>query len=155
MLSYPHHLGTIQTSEQEKGYSLFPLMRGLGLSTGSARIVLLALTILLIAAVFKVAHGRDGDRRAFALAIGAALVLSPIMWPHYLVLLFVVLALFRRSFCAAWAVPLLYWVLPYLVVPGPHSHVWSILLAAVITVVMWSSTLLRRNDRRQFGLASP
>src|SRR5205085_10435195 len=77
MLSYPHHLGSIQNFEQEKGYSLFPLMRGLGLSSGSARVILLALTILLIAVIVKVARGRDGDRRAFSVAAGAALVLSP------------------------------------------------------------------------------
>jgi Glycosyltransferase family 87 len=151
MLSYPSHLGSIQRFEQEKGYSLFPLIRGLGLSTGEARLVLLALTIVLMAAIVKVARGRDGDRRAFVLAIGGALVLSPIMWPHYLVLLFVVLALYRRSFCAAWAIPLVYWVLPYVVVPGGYSHVWSILIAAAITAVMWSSTVLRRNR----PLASP
>jgi alpha-1,2-mannosyltransferase len=152
MLSYPDHLGSIQRFEQEKGYSVFPLLRGVGLSTGWARIVLLALTIVLAAAIAKVARGRDGDRRAFALAVAAALALSPIMWPHYLVLLFVVLALFRRSFSAAWAAPLLYWVLPYVVVPGPHSHVWSILIATFITAVMWSATLLRRDAR---ALASP
>jgi alpha-1,2-mannosyltransferase len=155
MLSYPHHLGTIQGFEQEKGYSLFPLLRGLGLSTGWTRVVLLALTVVLIGVIVKAGRGRDGERRAFCLAVGAALLLSPIMWPHYLVLLFVILALFRRAFCAAWAVPLLYWVLPYLVVPGSHSHVWSILIAALITLVMWSSTLARRDGRGVFGLASP
>jgi alpha-1,2-mannosyltransferase len=153
MLSYPHHLGAIQSFEEEKGYSLFPLLRGLGLSTDAARLVLLAATAILLAGIVKVASGRDGERRAFALAIGAALVLSPIMWPHYLVLLFVVLALFRPGFGVAWTFPLLYWVLPYLVVPGPYSHVWSILIAASITAVMWSTTLLRRERPRR--VASP
>ena len=155
MLSYPRHLGTIQKFEQEKGYSLFPLMRGIGLSTGSSRIVLLAVTILVIGAIMQVGRGPNGDRRAFMATIGAALMLSPIMWPHYLVLLFVVLALVRPRFCAAWAIPLLYWVLPYLVVPGSYSHVWSILIAAFITLVMWSSTLTGANSRRALGLASP
>lgn len=152
MLSYPHHLDAIQSFEQNKGYSLFPLLRGLGLSTGAARLALLVATALLLGAIVKVGRGRDGDRRAFALAIAAALIVSPIMWPHYLVLLFVVLALFRPSFGAAWTFPLLYWVLPYLVVPGAYSHVWSILIASVITAVMWSSTLLCRHARI---LASP
>ena len=46
---------------------------------------------------------RHGDEsRAFALSILAALAMSPIVWNHYLVLLFVPLALIRPRFSVLW-----------------------------------------------------
>jgi hypothetical protein len=45
----------------------------------------------------------DGDEmRAFSLSIVAALALSPIVWNHYLVILFVPLALMRPRFSVLW-----------------------------------------------------
>ena len=59
------------------------------------------------------AAGRRGrDRDAFALSIVAILVLSPLLEMHYLALLLVVVALYRRTFGLAWAVPLLFWGAP-------------------------------------------
>lgn len=136
LLDYPQQLSRTAGVEQTKGYSAFPLLRSLGLSSNAAHAVIVALAIVLVAGIFAATRARDGDRRAFVWALGAALVLTPIMWPHYLVLLFVVVALFRPHLSVAWIVPYLYWVLPYWVVPGPNSHLWSILIASAVTLLV-------------------
>ena len=53
----------------------------------------------------------ERDRRSLTLVLGAALVLSPIVWFHYLLLLFVPIALARPRLSALWLVPLPLWVL--------------------------------------------
>jgi hypothetical protein len=70
------------------------------------------LTAALVVAIVVVARRHDGDRRSFVVAVVAALALTPIVWLHYLVLLVVPVALYRQRFSAAWAVPLLFWLLP-------------------------------------------
>ena len=157
MLEYPRRLGGIASVEQEKGWTIFPLMRSLGVSAGTAHLVLLFLTLAAIAGIILIARGADGDRRAFAAAIGAALLLAPIVWPHYFVVLFVVLALYRRSLSAAWIVPLLYWVLPYWVFHGSRGHAWSILIAFAITLLVALAAWRAKTDTaaRSSGVANP
>jgi hypothetical protein len=87
------------------------------MSTHAAQVMIALLAVAAIATIVLLARGRDGDRRAFVAAIAAGLVLSPIVWPHYLVILFVPIALYRRRLSAAWVIPLLFWLLP-----GPESH---------------------------------
>jgi hypothetical protein len=65
----------------------------------------------MLAAVWFLARRYDGDRRAFSLAVGAALVLSPVVWPHYFALLLIPLALYRPTLSWAWAlVPAFWWI---------------------------------------------
>jgi hypothetical protein len=78
----------------------------------------LALTAAGVFAIFAVARGRDGDRRAFVAAIAVGLAASPIVWLHYLVLTYVVVALYKKRLGLAWLVPLLYWILPGQDSPG-------------------------------------
>ena len=92
--------------------------------------------VAAIATIILLARRRDGDRRAFVAAIGAGLILSPIVWPHYLVILFVPIALYRPRLSAAWVLPLFFWVLR-----GPESHgsaAWIIatLVTSVAAVVL-------------------
>ena len=73
--------------------------------------------MLGIAAIVVIARGPDGDRRSFVAALAVALALSPIVWLHYLVLVYVVIALYQRRLGVAWLIPALYWLLP-----GQDSH---------------------------------
>jgi alpha-1,2-mannosyltransferase len=129
---YPDRLSRVAGLEQDKSYSPFALFRLLGLSTGSARLAVLALTLAALGAVVAVARGRDGDRRSFLLALGAGLLASPIVWMHYLVLLVVPLALYRPRFGIAWVVPLAYWYLP-----GQENHgsARNIVVMAALTAI--------------------
>jgi hypothetical protein len=114
---YPSWLGRAAGMYEARSYSPLALFRSLGLSTGSARLLVLALAAAGLAAIFLVARREDGDRRSFLVAIGVSLLVSPIVWLHYLVLLYVPVALYRSRLSAAWLVPLAYWFLP-----GQESH---------------------------------
>jgi hypothetical protein len=48
----------------------------------------------------------DRDRRSLILCLAAALVVTPILWLHYLVLLLLPIALARPRLSALWFVPL-------------------------------------------------
>ena len=78
-------------------------------------------------------EGRRGlDERSLALALAAALALSPIVWLHYFVLLLVPIALARRSFGAVWLIPALFWLTPYEENFGAH---WRIAVAVALTAL--------------------
>ena len=61
-------------------------------------------------ATIDAAEQRKAFWYAALIAIAAALVLSPIVWRHFFVLLLVPLALSRPRFDAAWLIPIGFWV---------------------------------------------
>jgi hypothetical protein len=126
---YPHRISRVAGLEQEKSFSPFALARSIGMSATSARIAFAILTLVAIAVIVVVARGRDGDRRAFVAAVGAGLALSPILWIHYLVILFAPIALYRRRLSVAWVVPLALWF-----IPGPESRGSPLLILAVLAI---------------------
>jgi hypothetical protein len=65
--------------------------------------------VLAVVAARALRGARD-DERAFVASIGLALLLTPILWPHYLMLGFVPIALVRREFSALWLLPLVFWL---------------------------------------------
>ena len=139
LLDYPHRLGRTAGLEQTKSFSVFSLMRLLGAGSREAHVALAALTLVAVATIFLAARGEDGDRRAFACAVGAGLLLSPIVWPHYLVLGFIVLALYQPRLGAAWIVPVFLWVLPW-----QPNRVSSLLTA--FAVILVAGTLAVRRE---------
>ena len=68
----------------------------------AARVVTVALGLGVLALAWR--------RRSLGLAIAAALVLSPIVWRHFFILLLVPLALSRPRFDAVWLIPIGMWV---------------------------------------------
>jgi hypothetical protein len=140
---YPHRLSRVAGLEQDKSYSPFALFRLLGLSSGSARLAVLALTVAALGAIVVVARLKDGDRRSFLVALGAGLVASPIVWMHYLVLLVVPVALYRPRFGAAWFVPLAYW---YLLGQENNGSAWNIVLMVAITAIALALAMRRERE---------
>jgi hypothetical protein len=61
----------------------------------------LAGVALLVLAAWLVRRP-DGDRRSFAVAVAASLVASPIVWPYYMALLFVPVAITWARLAPAW-----------------------------------------------------
>lgn len=138
MLSYPRHIGEIASSQQGRSYSPDALLRALGVPTGAAHLALAALTVAAIGAVVLTARGSDGDRRAFAAAVGAALVVSPIVWLHYFVLLYVVVALYQKRATAAWFLPLAFWFLGHQDSGGSPARIlasYAIAAAAIVLAI--------------------
>jgi hypothetical protein len=153
LLDYPHRLGRVAGLEQDKSYSPFALFRSLGMPTESARLALVVLTIVAIAAIVAVARGHDGDRRSFVVALLAGLLVSPIVWLHYLVVLIVPIALYRPRLGAAWLVPLAYWFFP-----GQENHgsARNIVLIFALTAVTLALAMWQGRERAlQPALSSP
>jgi hypothetical protein len=69
-----------------------------------------AVAIVLAVVAARGLRAARTDERAFVACIGLALLLTPILWPHYAVLIFVPIALARREFSALWLLPLVFWL---------------------------------------------
>jgi len=89
--------------------------------------------LCLLAVVAVVALRDDGDRRAFSLAVVAAIALTPIVWLHYFALLVVPLALVRPTLSWAWLSMWVFWV-----TPGQENNddLWRIVVAIAVTAVV-------------------
>jgi glycosyl transferase family 87 len=83
-------------------YTPFALLTDLGVPDTAARAITVALGLAVLALAWR--------RQSLGLAIAAALVLSPIVWRHFFVLLLVPLALSRPRFDAVWLIPIGLWV---------------------------------------------
>jgi hypothetical protein len=134
MRGYPHLLRVLSRVEAVQSYSLVGLFR---LQGGAATALTAALALAVIASVFLAARGPDGNRRAFAVAVVGALLATPVLWLHYLVLLFVPIALARPRLSALWFAPLAFWVSP---VAHSNGSVWRtcFVLAVSAVIVLWS-----------------
>jgi hypothetical protein len=86
--------------------SLVAVLVVAGVPSGIASAVAMVLAVALLSVAWRLARGPLGDRRAFALAIVAALISTPIVWEHYMVLLFVPVALASPRLSRLWLVPL-------------------------------------------------
>lgn len=104
--AYPDLLQRLQELEEPHGYSVYALAGDLGASPTLSRALGLVLAGALLAGVVVLAR-RGDDRRAFVLAVAAALACSPIVWLHYFALLLVAVAVAEPRLGLAWLVPLL------------------------------------------------
>jgi len=109
--SYPRLLNRLVDVEGENSYSLFAIFRSLGLPETASRLGVLVVggALLLVAwraATSSTSDAAERDRRSLSLVVASALVLTPILWLHYLVLLLVPLGLARPRLSPLWAVPL-------------------------------------------------
>jgi len=102
---YPDLLRRVQELEEGQSYTVYALALDLGATDGLARAIWTALAVSLVAGIAVLGH-RGDERRAFAIAVAAALACSPIVWLHYFALLLVVVGIAERRLGAAWFVPL-------------------------------------------------
>jgi alpha-1,2-mannosyltransferase len=101
--------------------------------------VAVAVELLSIALVFAVAPRDDGDRRSFGAALICALLLSPLVWVHYYILLIVPIALAKRRFGLIWMLPVLaFW--PY---ANNQGRWWSIALVSGVMMIAGGLALRR------------
>jgi hypothetical protein len=127
-------------------YSAYALLRAFGVSHGLASMLpLLAGGILLLACI------RVGDERlSFAIAVGAALLVTPVVWIHYLVLLFVPIAIYQQRLSLVWWLPSLFLVFGSR--DGAYGSVARIgLVLAVSAAIMVAATVSQR-PRLRFAL---
>jgi len=114
---YLRLVDNLSNTFDEKSYTPFALLVGLGLSDAPAR----AITVALGLSVFALAWRRG----SLGLAIAAAFVLSPIIWRHYFVVLAVPMAIAFPRLHPAWVIPLAFWL-----VPGTYNGgTWEVAVA--------------------------
>jgi hypothetical protein len=102
---YPDLLRRVQELEEGESYTVYALALDLGATNGLARAIWVLLAVSLVAGIAELGRRHD-ERRAFAIALAAALACSPIVWLHYFALLLVVVGVAERRLGAAWFVPL-------------------------------------------------
>ena len=99
---YVRLLRNLGETFEHEAYTIFSLLTDLGVSDTMARVVTVAFGLGVLALAWR--------RRSLGLAIAACLVLSPIVWRHFFVLLVVPLALSRPRFDVVWLIPIGMWV---------------------------------------------
>jgi hypothetical protein len=129
---YPDLLERLSEIQSERSYSIVGMSAELGLSEGVGRALTVVLGLVLLAACVVFARRQD-DARSFTCAITATLVLSPIVWLHYLVVLLVPMAILRPRFSALWLLPILLWSSPR---PGYAEGFQTFLPALVATILL-------------------
>jgi hypothetical protein len=131
---YPHLLDKLTELVAAESFSLYAFALSVGASPGIARAAILAAGVALLGGAAHLVRRREGDRRAFALVFAAAFALSPVVWPHYLALLFVPLALARARLSALWVVSLPLWFVTETWSSGEPSQIVPVLglVAAVL-----------------------
>jgi hypothetical protein len=133
--SYPTILHVLEQVEVPVSYSLVGLF---GLSGSAETAVTVVLSLAAVVAIWWAARGDDGDRRAFAVAVLASLLTTPLLWMHYLLLLFVPIAFYRPRLSGLWFLPLLLWLTPS---SNSHGETWRIALALSVLAVVAVRTL--------------
>ena len=104
---YPHLLARMTELEGPHSYSLYSLGRAFGLASSPAQTIVYIATVVAIATAMRFVRG---DRQWLVAALGISLLATPILWPHYLVLLWVPVALMHRRFSPFWLAPLALWL---------------------------------------------
>jgi hypothetical protein len=133
--AYPHMLARISHDEGPRSFSVAALFHTVVPSWGAASVLGAAAGLALLGVVFVL--GRRGrDRDAFALALVAILVLTPLVEMHYFALLLVVVALYRRRLDIAWLLPLLMWGASANGPGGSTAQLLHVLVVAAATVVL-------------------
>jgi hypothetical protein len=98
---YAHALSRVGEVFDHDSYSVLGLLVQAGASDSVARAGSVVVGVALLAAVWRY--------ESFALAVGAALVLSPIAWLDYFALAALPLAIVRPRLSPIWFLPLLTW----------------------------------------------
>jgi hypothetical protein len=132
--NYPALVHVLDKVESQASYSVVAL---LGLHGTASTVATVVLSLAAVAAVWLAARGPDGDRRAFAVAVLASLVATPVLWLNYFLLLYLPIAVYRPRLSGLWFLPLLLWV-----TPTTHSHGTTykiaIALAVLAIVAVWT-----------------
>ena len=144
---YRHLLEADATAFQVRSHSVVAAALRLGTTPHVARLLAVAVALAVAAIVVRLAG--DRDLGAFTAALAFGLLASPILWTHYLVVLFVPLAVAHRRAGAAWLAPIAYWISPL----EPPPHVWKVVfvlaLTAALSVLAAGPALRRPRARRR------
>jgi hypothetical protein len=132
-----------------RSHSVAALVMRLGASSylDTALTIVFAIAIALL--VLRMAQ--DHDHGAFVASIVIGLLLSPILWTHYLVLLFVPLAIRRRRLDAVWLLLAGFWFSPK---EPPATGLQVALVLVLAAVIAVAAGAARAGGRPAMGPAA-
>ena len=145
---YPELLDEVADQQDYRSYSTIALVRSLGGSPALAQVLSLAFGVALLALAFWAARRTDRsrwdrDRISLGYALAAALVLTPVVWPHYLDLMLAPLALARPRLSALWllvlAATILYVFDWYR--PSPEGEWLPVVVITTLVTVVFAGSL--------------
>ena len=139
---YLRMLRELGAAYDQDSYSPYGLVVQLGAPSAVGSAVTLVLGLGLLGLAYR--------RRSFALFVGAALVLSPIVWLDYYALLALPLAIVAPTFRAVWLLPLVTWGMAS-GGRGAGDALHSLRLLGVFAVVLWYVTRLERRLAEESG----
>jgi alpha-1,2-mannosyltransferase len=88
----------------QASYSPFALLRAVGLAPGLSTLAIALVGLSLLGTAWFVKN----EALTFSLAVFAALLMSPVIWIHYLVLIYVPIAIARPRLSPLWFMPVLF-----------------------------------------------
>ncbi|HEY1524264.1 MAG TPA: glycosyltransferase family 87 protein [Solirubrobacteraceae bacterium] len=106
LTSYPTMLSNLSFIQEGRSDSVVAVLLAAGFSAPAAQAAALLAVAGLLGLAWQFNRSGEHQREAFGLAVMAALTATPIVWDHYLVLLFVPIALLSPSYSKLWLVPL-------------------------------------------------
>jgi glycosyl transferase family 87 len=111
LLQYPALLRKVSGQEHYQTFSATALVHALGIDGEFAKVIVVTIGVSLLALSVRCARNldwtrREQDRRSLTLILAASLVLSPVVWSNYFLLLLVPVALARPRLSALWLVVL-------------------------------------------------
>lgn len=131
---YPELVGRLTDRMDDRAYSVFALAVDLGAANALAWALWAAVAAGLLAASLLLAR-RGVERRAFVLALAAAIAFSPIVWLHYLSLLLVAVAVARPRLAPIWFLGLpLQLIVTTAVYNGSTFQTAAVLAVAALTI---------------------
>ena len=107
MTAYPHMLQNVTYIGETRGSSLVAFLLSAGVSVNVARALAVMCAAALLGAAWKLGQRPGGDREAFGLVVMAGLTATPVVWQHYLILLYVPIALMSPGLSWMWFMPML------------------------------------------------
>ena len=140
---YPALLDKLTALVGPNSFSSYAFGLAIGAPAGAAELALKGASAVAFCALVWAGRRRLDERQAFLACLAAALFLTPILWPHYLVLVFVPVALASRRFSGLWLAPCLF---------GVGASAWSygnplrIVSVLAITLFVFSQAFDRRDS---------
>lgn len=139
---YPRLLLNVATVGEGRGSSFVALLVSIGFGGQLARSIALACGLALVMVAWRISRRPGCERNAFGLVVMAALTACPVVWGHYLVLLFIPIALLSPGFSSLWFLPMLSALAPGEAV---HAYGWGTaapLLGELVLIISLSRPLL-------------
>jgi len=131
--AYPHLLQTLTNVFGPTSFSILGVLDSVA-SSRVAELATVGAALALIGLIAFLASREDGDRRALSAAVVGAVMVSPIVWGHYYVLLALPVALARPRLSLLWFVPLVFWGTGAAALGEPHRLAIGVLIPLVVLV---------------------